>query len=176
MLTTKLIQYLVSIMQGLPKNLLIKIGIFLLFIFLVSAIGFLVWKRMNAQTQTPDTSPISQIQIESQDMTTDWAPYANQKYSYQFKCPSDAKHEVNDVSGNGIVMPLYQETCTKGADQVTLQVLSVDARTIDEDTDPSENLTGQEFTLPGGEQKVRIVGHNEEFVNQVISTFETAGS
>ena len=168
-------------MEEKPKKsqnaLLVKVGMALLFVFLVSAIGFLLWKKSKTSesgSSTPDS--VSQIEMDPKDTTIDWKEYRNSKYYYQFKCPGDAKHEINSVSGSGIDKPLYQETCSQADNQVTVQVLSVNAKPIEEDIDPSEGLTGKEFDLPSGTEKVRFVGHNEEFVNQVITTFETTGS
>ena len=106
------------------KNRLICILTGLVLISVFTTVGFLLGKY-SAKSKTLPVSQITPTPLlptPTIDPTADWKIYTNEKYGYQFKCPSSAIYKVEVTKGDGLVIPFFQEGCFENQNQVRILV------------------------------------------------------
>lgn len=68
--------------------------------------------------QLPTATPSEVVSLKAQN-------YTNQKHFYQYSCPQGSTRSIELSSGDGTVMPYFQETCHLENNQVRIYVYSI---------------------------------------------------
>lgn len=160
-----------------PKtNSFLVILLSILLFISVSIAGFFAYqtqklvRELTALKNTP--TPVATIEpIATADPTADWKTYTNSKYSYTIMCPQTSTHKVELENGNGSDKPLNQEICSEGQNQLRIYVYPTAHLKVDPD-----GALVREFESPSKEFKVVLRGFNDDYFNQIVSTFKFINS
>lgn len=136
-------------------------------IFSLALVGYLFFQ--NQQLQKPIIEPaLPSPTPNTTDETTNWKTYTNTLYGYEYKCPEKSSHTIEVTNGNGSTIPLYQEGCFEGTNQVRVFVNNINS--ADYPTEPTAKVVN--INSPDNKYKVSLRGFDNNYFDQILSTFK----
>lgn len=149
--------------------------IFMSLFFVVLLLSTFVYQQFKLErleqktgiTLAPTATPLPTATPTPVD-TTGWKTYKNSLYGYQFSCPKSSLHKVEVNQTKNSALPLYQEICHQGPNEV--RVFVIPASTADYQVEPGVWL--KNFINPDSRSKIVIRGFDQLYFDQILSTFK----